>query len=78
MIPKYGVTLDISKTESSTPGSKNVLALIKAVATINIIWAKPTRPIPIVFPSTIVLGLVDVTSVSIIFEVFSVVIELDT
>ena len=70
--------LDISKIESNNPGSKNVFALIKAIATINIIWAKPTVPIPIVFPSTIVFGLVDVTRVSIIFEVFSVVIELDT
>ena len=38
----------------------------------------PTIPIPIVFPNTIVLGDVDVTNVSIIFDVFSVVIELDT
>lgn len=41
-------------------------------------WSKPIIPIPIVFPSTIVEGFVDVTNVSIIFDVFSVVIELDT
>lgn len=41
-------------------------------------WINPTIPIPSVFPKTIVDGLVDVTSVSIIFEVFSVVIELET
>ena len=37
-----------------------------------------TTPIPIVLPRTIVLGDVDVTNVSIIFDVFSVVIELET
>ncbi|MEI3433579.1 MAG: hypothetical protein V8R26_00760 [Clostridia bacterium] len=60
------------------PGSKNTFALINAVPTSRIICNNPTMPIPIVFPSTIVFGDVDVTSVSIIFDVFSVVIELDT
>ena len=38
----------------------------------------PTKPIPAVLPSTIVLGLHEVTKVSIIFEVFSVVIDVET
>ena len=77
-IPKYGVIADISNTCSIIPGSKNTFALINAVPTSRIICNNPTMPIPIVFPSTIVFGDVDVTSVSIIFDVFSVVIELDT
>lgn len=36
----------------------------------NNVCAIPTSPIPIVFPSTIILGLVDVTNVSIILDVF--------
>ena len=78
IIPRYAVILDISNTASNNSGSKNALALNKAVPTINIICSKPTIPIPNVLPNTIVLGLVDVTNVSIIFDVFSVVIELDT
>lgn len=35
IIPKYGVILDISNTEFSNSGSKNALALINAVPTIN-------------------------------------------
>ena len=70
--------LDISKIASNNSGSKNNFALTKAVPTISINCNRPTIPIPIVFPKTIVLGDVEVTSVSIIFDVFSVVIELDT
>ena len=57
---------------------KHAYAHISATATIEITCNKPTIPIPIVFPSTMVLGEVDVTNVSIILEVFSVVIEFDT
>ena len=63
---------------SNIPSSKNSALEINAVAIIATICIIPTIPIPIVFPNTIVLGVVDVTSVSIIFDVFSVVIELDT
>ena len=42
------------------------------------ICINPTIPIPIVLPNTIVLGVVDVTNVSIIFDVFSVFIYVDT
>ena len=59
-------------------GSKNALALISAVPTSNINCNSPTTPIPMVLPNTIVFGDVEVTSVYIIFDVFSVVIELDT
>ena len=78
IIPKYGVIIDISKTAFNNSGSKNTLADINATPTITHICINPTIPIPIVFPNTIVLGDVEVTNVSIIFEVFSVVIELDT
>ena len=54
------------------------LGNINATTIIANICINPTIPIPIVFPSTIVDGFVDVTNVSIIFDVFSVVIELDT
>ena len=78
IIAKYGVNLDISNTDSSIPGSRKSFADIKAVATNKHTCTNPTIPIPIVFPNTIVFGLVEVTNVSIIFDVFSVVIELDT
>ena len=51
---------------------------ITATAIIKIICNKPTIPIPNVFPNTIVLLSVDVTNVSIIFDVFSVVIAIET
>ena len=51
---------------------------IMATIIINITCINPTIPIPNVFPSTIVLLSVDVTSVSIILDVFSVVIAVDT
>ena len=76
--PKNGVILDISNTVFNNSGSKNAFALTKAVPTISVNCINPTIPIPIVFPKTIVVGVVDVTNVSIIFDVFSVVIELDT
>ena len=78
IMPKYGVTLDISNTASNNSGAKKAFALISAVATITTICNNPTIPIPMVFPSTMVVGLVEVTNVSIIFDVFSVVMELDT
>ena len=56
----------------------DIFADIIAVPTIKHTCTNPTIPIPIVFPNTIVFGVVDVTHVSIIFDVFSVVIEADT
>ena len=58
--------------------TKNKLADNTVTPTIIITCAIPTIPIPNVFPNTIVLGDVDVTNVSIILDVFSVVIEVDT
>ena len=78
MIPKNGVILLKSIIPSKTPSSRNNALDINAVAIIAAICINPTIPIPIVFPNTIVLGVVEVTSVSMIFDVFSVVIELDT
>ena len=78
IIPKNGVILLKSIIPSNIPSSKNNAFDIKAVAIIAAICNNPTIPIPIVFPNTIVLGVVDVTNVSIIFDVFSVVIEVDT
>ena len=49
-----------------------------AVAVKSTTCPSPTNPIPIVLPSTIVRGLVDVTRVSMILEVFSTVMELET
>lgn len=63
---------------SKIPSSKNSVLDINATIIIASICINPTIPIPIVFPNTIIEGFVDVTSVSIIFDVFSVVIELDT
>ena len=78
IIPKYGVIVEKSIIPSSIPSSKNRFFEISATITITATCNSPTIPIPIVFPKTIVFGVVDVTSVSIIFDVFSVVIELDT
>ena len=49
-----------------------------ATTIISITCISPTIPIPIVFPSTIVLESVDVTSVSIILDVYSAVIAVET
>ena len=78
MHPKNGVIVEKSTIPSNAPSSKNNVFETIAVNAIAIICNTPTIHIPIVFPKTIVFGSVDVTSVSIIFEVFSVVIELDT
>ena len=78
IIAKNGVNVEKSIKPSNIPSSKNNVFDIIAVAIITIICNNPTIPIPIVFPNTIVFGVVDVTSVSIIFDVFSVVIADET
>ena len=75
MHPKNGVIVEKSTIPSNAPSSKNNVFETIAVNAIAIICNTPTIPIPIVFPKTIVFCSVYVTSVSMIFEVFSVVIE---
>ena len=76
--PNDIVSDDVSSAISNSSGSRNDFALIAAVNIIAANWHVPISPTPSVFPIIIFVGLVDVTSVSIIFDVFSVVIELDT
>ena len=62
----------------SSSESRKVHALKIATMTKSSICPSPTSPIPIVLPRMMLRGLVEVTKVSIILEVFSTVIELET
>ena len=74
IITNAGVIFDPDNNKLNTSASRNTFAETIADITIKSTCIIPIKPIPIVFPSTFVLGLVDVTNVSIIFDVFSVVI----
>ena len=75
---RYGVKLERSSRAFRISGSRQNFAQTTAVAPKSITCPRPTRPIPMVLPRMIVRGLVEVTRVSIILEVFSVVMELET
>ena len=78
VIPSVGVIVDKSRNADSIFLSTNVFMLTTDINTINNNCINPANPIPNVFPNTIFLAFVYVTSVSTIFDVFSVVIDVDT
>ena len=69
--PSCGVNVLVSNAISNSSGSMNAFALIYAVIIIAVNCPNPISPTPNVFPSIILVGLVDVTNVSIIFDVFA-------
>lgn len=70
--------LERSSKALSNSGSRKAWAEMTAVRAKSAIWRSPTRPMPMVLPRTILVGLVEVTRVSMMREVFSVVMELET